>query len=105
MSFISSTGDVLVMAYPHEVGDGNYIMTIIGRYQYRSDYHFIVPEGFSSFVGTIMNLNLMRKYCSKPANIVKMDIQGTTYATFSHVVTDGAHRIRHMSWIKFGLWV
>ena len=37
MSFISSTGDFLVMAYPHEVGDGDsYMMTIIGLHQYRS---------------------------------------------------------------------
>jgi len=34
-----------------------------------------------------------------------MDIHGNTNATFSHVVTDGTHIIRHMSGIQFGLWV
>ena len=111
LSFISSNRDVLVMAYPHEVGDGDsYMMTIIGLHQYRSDYNFIVPEGFSSFVGiTFIDGNdyefELDQKILKPANIVKMDIQGTTYATFSHMLTDGAHRIRHMSGIKFGLWV
>jgi hypothetical protein len=90
------------MAHPHEVGDGDsYMMTIIGLHQYRSDYHIIVPEGFSSFVGITFfdgndyGFELDQKIL-KPANIVKMDIHGNTYATFSHVVTDGAHRIRHM---------
>ena len=42
LSLISSNGDVLVMAYPHEVGDGDsYMMTIIGRFQYRSDYYLL----------------------------------------------------------------
>jgi hypothetical protein len=111
MPFISSTGDFLVMAHPHEVGDGDsYMMTIIGLHQYRSDYHIIVPEGFSSFVGITFfdgndyGFELDQKIL-KPANIVKMDIHGNTYATFSHVVTDGAHRIRHMYGIQFGLWV
>lgn len=111
MSFISSNGDVLVMAYPHELSDGDsFMMTVIGLHQYRSDYHFIVPEGFSSSVGITFiggkgyEFELDQKIL-KPANIVLLHVDGTTYATFSHVVTDGAHTIRHMSGIKFGLWI
>jgi hypothetical protein len=111
ISFISSSADVLVMAYPHEVSDGDsFMMTIIGLHQYRSDYHFIVPEGFSSSVGITFiagngsEFELDQKIL-KPTNIALLHVKGTTYATFSHVVTDGAHRIRHMSGIKFGLWV
>ena len=111
ISFISSSGDVLVMAYPHEMSGGDsYMMTIIGLHQYRSDYHFIVPEGFSSSVsitfidGKGYKFELDQKML-EPTNIVLKRVEGTTYVTFRHVVTDGAHRIRHMSGIQFGLWV
>lgn len=57
-SLLVQMGDVLVMrmAYPHEVGDGDSYMTIIGRHRYWSDYHFIAP-GFSSFVGITCTFN------------------------------------------------
>lgn len=51
ISVVTSTGNLLVTVLPHEAnGSDSYMMTVYGVNQYKSDYEFIIPSDFSSYV-------------------------------------------------------
>ncbi|XP_063448284.1 uncharacterized protein LOC134727823 [Mytilus trossulus] len=111
ISVVQSIGNLLVTVFPHEAhGFDSYMMTVYGINQYKSDYSFIIPSNFSSFVSITFYGDDIRGF-EIDGNGMKVHkkfqkiVHGKKYITFSYNITEGAHRINNYMGIRFGLWL
>ncbi|CAC5415915.1 unnamed protein product [Mytilus coruscus] len=111
ISVVQSTGNLLVTVFPHEAhGFDSYMMTVYGINQYKSDYEFIIPSDFSSFVSITFCGDAIRGF-EIDGHVMKVDkvfektVLKKKYITFSYNITEGAHRIKNTIGIRFGLWL
>ncbi|CAG2228003.1 unnamed protein product [Mytilus edulis] len=111
ISVVTSTGNLLVTVFPHEANSSDsYMMTVYGINQYKSDYEFIIPSDFSSFVSITFCGDAIRGFefdghKMKADKVFEKTVNGKKYITFSSSITEGAHIITNTNGIRFGLWL
>ncbi|XP_071178789.1 IgGFc-binding protein-like [Mytilus edulis] len=111
IAVVTSTGNLLVTVFPHEakVFD-SYMMTVYGINQYKSDYSFIIPSKFSSFISITFYGDAIRGFeidghKMKAEKVFEKTVNGKKYITFSSSIAEGAHIITNTNGIRFGLWL
>ncbi|XP_052073559.1 uncharacterized protein LOC127711514 [Mytilus californianus] len=111
ISVVQSTGNLLVTLFPYEAKRfDSYMMTVYGINQYKSDYKFIIPSKFSSYVSITFCGDAIRGFEidgheMKANKIFAKTVHGNKYITFSCSISEGAHRIKNTVGIRFGLWL
>ncbi|XP_063400021.1 IgGFc-binding protein-like [Mytilus trossulus] len=114
VSHVHANNNVLVMLYAHEIppsGHGSvFMMTIQGRNQYLSEYHFAVADNFTSFISVTVISEALDGFSLDGALITirsayNIHDGAEYYSTFSLPVTAGNHNMKHARGVRFGLWV
>ncbi|XP_076113954.1 uncharacterized protein LOC143082246 [Mytilus galloprovincialis] len=112
VSYVHANNNVLVMLSAHEITPRRtvFMMTIQGRNQYLSNYHFVVPDNLTSYISVTV--------ISDALDGLSLDSELITirsaynihdgaeyYSTFSLPVTVGNHYMEHARGVRFGLWI
>lgn len=112
VSHVHANNNVLVMLYPHEITPRGtvFMLTIQGRNQYLSEYHFVVADNFTSYISVTVISNALHGFSLDGALITissayNIHDGAEYYSTFSLSVTAGNHNMKHARGERFGLWV
>jgi len=113
-AYIESTSPVIVTQYIKAKGsDDSFMMLVPGLSQYKYDYDFAVfGYGFTSYVSVIVpsvhsnDLVLDGSSLSiSSGSRNSIIVNNTKYDVFAVPVSAGAHNMKHLNKIRFGLFV
>ncbi|CAG2237381.1 unnamed protein product [Mytilus edulis] len=113
ISYVSSTSDVMVHIYPHELPNAHgdaFMMTIPGINQYLYDYEIMVPIDFESFISITVPTNSVEGFVLDGnfvtlTNIFSISEEVHHFSSFSIPISSGPHHITHREKTRFGLWI
>ncbi|XP_063415994.1 uncharacterized protein LOC134697641 [Mytilus trossulus] len=114
VSRVTASSDISVMIYPQTFGIDKgdaFMMTIPGINQYRPYYHFVVPEGFLSYISITVITGEFNNFLLDGHTVISADKVHTlvfgifNYSSFTKPISSGEHTLKHKSGIIFGLWV
>ncbi|XP_076118163.1 uncharacterized protein LOC143085594 isoform X2 [Mytilus galloprovincialis] len=114
VSCVTASDDISVIIYPqtfsNEKGDA-FMMTIPGINQYLPYYHFVVPEGFLSYISITVIAAEFNDFLLDGHTVISADkvytlVSGMfNYSSFTKPISSGEHTLKHRSGMIFGLWV
>ncbi|CAC5355566.1 unnamed protein product [Mytilus coruscus] len=100
VSRVTASSDISVMIYPqtfsNEKGDA-FMMTIPGISQYLPYYHFVVPEGFQSFISITTRTSEFNDFLLDGLMVFSADkvytlvSDKTNYSSFTKPISSGEH--------------